>query len=53
MGLAQILDESIEEGTTTKLQFEGEFYCPFCGYRINTPKKFCPNCGENFSFINK
>ena len=53
MGLAQISDESVEDGTTSKLQLEGQFYCPFCGYRINIPKKFCPNCGESFSFIDK
>ncbi len=22
------------------------FFCPFCGYRITNPKKFCLNCGE-------
>ena len=53
LGLTQRTDESIEEVSTTKLQLEGEFYCPFCGYKINVPKKFCPNCGENFSFIDK
>jgi len=52
-GLTQRVDDSIEENSTTKLKFEGEFYCPFCGYRINIPKKFCPNCGESFSFIDK
>ncbi|MFX1574900.1 MAG: zinc ribbon domain-containing protein [Promethearchaeota archaeon] len=34
-------------------QIESQFYCPFCGYLIKTPKKFCPNCGENLSFIDK
>jgi hypothetical protein len=53
LGLTQGTDDSIEEGSTTKLNFDGEFYCPFCGYRINIPKKFCPNCGESFSFIDK
>lgn len=52
-GLTQRVDDSIEESSTTKVKFEGEFYCPFCGYRINIPKKFCPNCGESFSFIDK
>ena len=51
--LTQRTDEFIEEVSTTTLQLEGEFYCPFCGYKINVPKKFCPNCGESFSFINK
>ncbi|MFX1345586.1 MAG: zinc ribbon domain-containing protein [Promethearchaeota archaeon] len=53
LGLTQENDAFLEEGSTTKLKFEGEFYCPFCGYRINIPKKFCPNCGESFSFIDK
>jgi hypothetical protein len=26
---------------------EGRFYCPFCGVIIDSPKKFCPRCGEN------
>jgi len=26
------------------------FFCPFCGGFINTPKKFCPHCGESLSF---
>lgn len=25
-------------------------YCPYCGYPIGTPKKFCPNCGKSLSF---
>ncbi|MFW9822805.1 MAG: S8 family serine peptidase [Candidatus Thorarchaeota archaeon] len=25
-------------------------YCPFCGYYVRTPKKFCPNCGESLMF---
>ncbi|MFX0080920.1 MAG: zinc ribbon domain-containing protein [Candidatus Hodarchaeota archaeon] len=53
IGLNQSQDQSVDEISPTKLQLEGEFYCPFCGYKINTPKKFCPNCGESFSFINK
>jgi len=28
----------------------GQFYCPFCGQFIATPKKFCPNCGESLEF---
>ncbi|MFX1281190.1 MAG: hypothetical protein ACFFA3_17700 [Promethearchaeota archaeon] len=30
-----------------------KFYCPFCGYEIHIPKKFCPNCGESFIFLNE
>jgi len=25
-------------------------YCPFCGFLIKTPKKFCPSCGESVIF---
>ena len=25
-------------------------YCPFCGFYIKTPKKFCVNCGESLQF---
>jgi hypothetical protein len=25
-------------------------YCPFCGYFLKTPKKFCPSCGESLTF---
>ncbi|MHA1931927.1 MAG: S8 family serine peptidase [Promethearchaeota archaeon] len=25
-------------------------YCPFCGFLIRTPKKFCPSCGESLIF---
>jgi len=39
--------------TLPEIQQEDQFYCPFCGYLIKIPKKFCPNCGENLSFINK
>jgi len=46
-------DKVIEEASTTELQLEGNFYCPFCGYKINIPKRFCPNCGQSLSFINK
>ncbi|MFX1568238.1 MAG: S8 family serine peptidase [Promethearchaeota archaeon] len=28
----------------------GQFYCPFCGQMIKTPKKFCPHCGESLMF---
>jgi subtilisin family serine protease len=27
------------------------FYCPFCGDPLNTPKKFCPRCGESLEFF--
>jgi len=25
-------------------------YCPFCGFFLDTPRKFCPSCGESLSF---
>ena len=25
-------------------------YCPFCGFLVKTPKKFCPSCGESLMF---
>lgn len=34
-------------------QIKGNFYCPFCGHFISSPKKFCPKCGESFSFISE
>jgi hypothetical protein len=34
-----------------KVQLKEKFYCPFCGHFVSTPKKFCPSCGESFSFI--
>ncbi|MFX1427451.1 MAG: zinc ribbon domain-containing protein, partial [Promethearchaeota archaeon] len=36
-----------------KQHVEEKFYCPFCGYEIKIPKKFCPECGESFSFLNE
>lgn len=41
------------EGTTTSpdIRLDSRFYCPFCGVSINTPKKFCPRCGENLSSL--
>ncbi len=41
-----------EESYTTPepLSQLGQFFCPFCGQRITTPKKFCPHCGESLMF---
>ncbi|MFX1260353.1 MAG: zinc-ribbon domain-containing protein, partial [Promethearchaeota archaeon] len=25
-------------------------FCPYCGQKINNPKKFCPNCGKSIEF---
>ncbi|MFX1410515.1 MAG: S8 family serine peptidase [Promethearchaeota archaeon] len=37
---------------TEKQKIKGIF-CPFCGYHLEIPKKFCPNCGESLSFFVK
>jgi hypothetical protein len=45
--------ESSEEEsyiTPTPISQLGQFYCPFCGEIIKTPKKFCPHCGESVIF---
>jgi hypothetical protein len=34
-------------------QQEEKFYCPFCGHGMKVPKRFCSNCGEEFSFMNE
>ncbi|MFX0040128.1 MAG: zinc ribbon domain-containing protein [Promethearchaeota archaeon] len=33
------------------INLKEKFYCPYCGHFISVPKKFCPKCGENLSFI--
>ena len=30
----------------SSVPLRGRFYCPYCGYLITSPKKFCPKCGE-------
>jgi len=41
------------EGTTISpdIRLDSRFYCPFCGVSIDSPKKFCPRCGESLTFI--
>ncbi len=34
------------KSTTIPKQRRGGLYCPFCGYHIRSPKKYCPECGE-------
>lgn len=29
---------------------EKGMFCPFCGYNVKSPKKFCPQCGESLDF---
>lgn len=46
--------EVIETEETTsfpEISRGGRFYCPFCGTLIQTPKRFCPKCGENLENI--
>jgi hypothetical protein len=31
-------------------QKKSGMYCPYCGYYMSKPKKFCANCGENLEF---
>jgi rubrerythrin len=42
--------QDFKEGGAMK---EGEkiFYCPFCGKALDSPKKYCPRCGENIEFL--
>ena len=45
--------ESYEEVPSYGIPLKEGLYCPFCGYHIKRPKKFCPKCGEDISFINE
>ena len=42
-----------KSAATQDIQIQGRFYCPFCGNLIQSPKKFCPKCGEALEFINE
>ena len=44
---------TIPEERPQQPQIEDNFYCPFCGYAMKVPKRFCPNCGEKFSFMDE
>ncbi|MCK4781179.1 MAG: zinc-ribbon domain-containing protein, partial [Candidatus Lokiarchaeota archaeon] len=46
-----VVPETEESTTLPQIRVEGRFYCPFCGTLIQTPKKFCPKCGENLKDI--
>jgi len=45
-------DEQEEKSyiTPEPLSQLGQFYCPFCGQLVATPRKFCPHCGESLMF---
>ncbi|MHA2392754.1 MAG: hypothetical protein ACXAEX_12480 [Promethearchaeota archaeon] len=43
----------ISQDIPSKIQLGEQFYCPYCGALIDSPKKYCPRCGESLSFINE
>ncbi len=43
--------ETSEKVYERDIRIEGKFYCPYCGALVDSPKKFCPRCGESLSFI--
>ncbi len=43
------IHEDVEVSPPSEIDIKDRFYCPYCGFLITTPKKFCPNCGENLS----
>ena len=42
--------ETFDQSYYTGKPLESGMYCPFCGYLIKKPKKFCPKCGESVVF---
>ena len=44
---AENLDITSQPSTPLKKRF----YCPFCGFLLNIPKKFCPKCGESLESL--
>ena len=51
LGFSYQAQHTIQETRSQQPQIEDNFYCPFCGYEMKVPKRFCPNCGEKFSFM--
>ncbi|MFX0003655.1 MAG: zinc ribbon domain-containing protein [Candidatus Hodarchaeota archaeon] len=47
----ELYEKSEIQDSTPNINLKEKFYCPFCGHFISVPKKFCPKCGENLSFI--
>jgi hypothetical protein len=45
------IEEPLKESIPPNIQMEDKFYCPFCGVLVDRPKKFCSQCGQEFSFI--
>ena len=43
--------ETEETTAIPEMGVEKRAYCPFCGTLIQTPKRFCPKCGENLENI--
>jgi len=43
--------EPEKELSTVRIPIKDEaIYCPFCGFLIEIPLKFCPNCGESLIY---
>ncbi|MBD3214875.1 MAG: S8 family serine peptidase [Candidatus Lokiarchaeota archaeon] len=36
--------------STSPIELGEIFYCPYCGTKIGSSKKFCPNCGKELNF---
>ncbi|MFX0001689.1 MAG: hypothetical protein ACFE9Q_13615 [Candidatus Hodarchaeota archaeon] len=49
----QPLDAMESEASTSfpEIGTQNRFYCPFCGTLIQSPKKYCPKCGESLKFF--
>ncbi len=45
------LDTTLQPNIPVKDWTKERFYCPFCGYLITSPKKFCPKCGESLDSL--
>lgn len=43
--------ETEETTAIPEMDVKNRLYCPFCGTLIQTPKRFCPKCGENLENI--
>ncbi len=41
--------EDVEGTPPSEIEIKGRLYCPYCGFLITSPKKFCPKCGESLS----
>jgi hypothetical protein len=46
----QEIDKEFESKIETTEEKKGGYYCPFCGYYVSSPKKYCTSCGESLDF---